>query len=252
MFTDISPTPYDLRFSVAGIPVRVHPFFWLLTLFLFIGLQLPPIYVFLWAPVVFVSILVHEMGHALVVKGFGWRPEIVLYSFGGLAIYRPTYYNPRKQMLISLAGPAAGFALAGIVVLVLRATGIGVDFTFGLPGFVDWDYTRLDPAANPPVLLLIAARFLLQVNIYWGLLNLLPIYPLDGGQFTRELMSDLGVPDPVVKSLVLSLMVAAGAGIYVYSRLHDPYMALWFGYFAYNSYAMLQAYSGRGGGYGGY
>ena len=243
-------TPYDLRFSLFGIPVRVHPLFWLLALL--IGMNLPPKWLPLWVAVVFVSILVHEMGHALVIRSFGWQPKIVLWSFGGLAIYQPTRHDSRKQMTISLAGPIAGFILAALVVLALRATGIQVVFERGMPSLLTWKFILVNPAAAPSGTVMIAADFLLEVNIWWGLLNLLPIVPLDGGQFTREMLTDLRIPDPEVKSLVLSIIVAAGMGIFVYSQSRDIFMAMWFGYFAYNSYAMLQQFTGRGGGYGGW
>ncbi len=243
-------TPYDLRFSLFGIPVRVHPLFWLLSLL--IGMNMPPKWLPLWVAVVFVSILVHEMGHAVVIRSFGWQPKIVLWSFGGLAIYQPTQHDPRKQMTISLAGPIAGFLLAALTVLALKSIGIEVVFQRGWPSLLTWDFKAVNPAAVPSTTALVAADFLLEVNIWWGLLNLLPIFPLDGGQFTREMLTDLRVPDPEVKSLVLSIIVAAGAGIFVFSQQHEIYMAMWFGYFAYNSYAMLQQFTGRGGGYGGW
>lgn len=149
-------------------------------------------------------------------------------------------------MLISLAGPAAGFAFAALIMLLLRATGHEVDVKFGLPYLVAWDF---DPLANEAAT--VAVEFLLEVNIWWGLVNLLPVLPLDGGQFTRKLLIDLRVPDPIVKSLLLSVFVAVGVAIFVFTRRHDIYLTMMFGYLGYNSFATLQAYSGRGGGYGG-
>ena len=99
-------TRYDLRFSALGVPVRVHPLFWLASIVF--GIQLPPRLVVIWVGVVFVSILIHELGHAMTIRAFGWYPLILLYTFGGLAIYQPTHRDPRKELLISLAGPAAG------------------------------------------------------------------------------------------------------------------------------------------------
>ena len=57
-------TPYDLQFRVACIPVRVHPFFWLASAFLAVRPELKLVDLLLWIAVVFVSIVVHELGHA--------------------------------------------------------------------------------------------------------------------------------------------------------------------------------------------
>src|SRR5438445_1491911 len=128
----VPPTPYDLTFSLFRIPVRVHPLFWLVALLLGMNIR-PPLYVVIWVAVVFVSILVHEMGHALAIRQFGWWPSILLYTFGGLAMYQPTYRDARKQMMILLAGPMAGFLLAGAIVAILKGTGHEVVVQFGPP-----------------------------------------------------------------------------------------------------------------------
>ena len=65
-------TPYDLRFSLLGIPVRIHPLFWAVTAVLGFRMNernLPMVVV--WVACVFVSILVHEYGHALMARNFG-------------------------------------------------------------------------------------------------------------------------------------------------------------------------------------
>jgi hypothetical protein len=101
-------TPYDLNFSLLGIPVRVHPMFWLVALLLGFRGNPKPQELVLWVAVVFVSILVHELGHALAARAHGWEPWITLHGFGGLASYRPTRQTPRSRILITLAGPAPG------------------------------------------------------------------------------------------------------------------------------------------------
>jgi stage IV sporulation protein FB len=242
---NLPPTQFDLNFRLAGIPVRVHPLFWLLALFLGMNIR-PPSLLVIWIPVVFVSILVHEMGHAVVIRSFGWWPSILLYTFGGLAFYQQSRRDPRKQMLISLAGPAAGFALAGLVVGLLFATGHPIKFTFGKgPTGIDWS---LPPLENLNLLAL--AEFLLEVNIFWGLFNLLPIFPLDGGQFLRELLTWLHVPDALVKSLWVSVVVALACAVYMI-QLKMIFNAVLLGSLAFSSYQEIQMHSGRGG-YGGW
>jgi Zn-dependent protease len=248
----VPPTQYDLNFSLFRIPVRVHPLFWLVAVLLGMNIR-PPLYVAIWVAVVFVSILVHEMGHAIAIRQFGWWPSILLYTFGGLAIYNPTHRDPRKQMLISFAGPAAGFLLAAALVLLLKSTGhvVKIDYggAYGLavyaPPFRDEVTLNFGDAK-----VLALVNFLLEVNIWWGLMNLLPVYPLDGGQFLRELLGYLRVPDALEKSLWISIATAAAVAIYSLVRVKDYYLAAMFGYLAFTSFQTLQAFTGRGGGYG--
>ena len=242
-------TPYDLNFSLFGIPVRVHPLFWLVTLVL--GAQSRDVAsVLTWVVAVFISILVHELGHAAVMRAYGFRPWITLYGLGGLASYDQgrTYGSkgaePLGQILMSLAGPAAGFLLAATLLAGLVPTGYWqqIDFVspFGLrPKVVGLDNDRLAGLVND----------MFRICVLWGLVNLLPIYPLDGGQVAREILQKLNGSAGIRQSLMLS-MLAAGM-MAAYGLLHrqeqpDWFIALFFGYMAYSSYAALQAYSNRG------
>lgn len=113
LFSDASPTPYDLRFELFGFPVRIHPGFWLISVIL--GMNLPPRLLPAWVAAVVVSILVHELGHAVLQRRFGGRPWIVLYTFGGYSATNTVDRVWWKNVLIALAGPFAGFALWGVV-----------------------------------------------------------------------------------------------------------------------------------------
>jgi Zn-dependent protease len=249
MFGEPPSTQYDWNFQLFGIPVRVHPFFWLLSLML--GMRGNTSQgILIWVSVVFVSILVHELGHAVVIRYFGWSPRIVLHSFGGLAIYDPNFapsqsgQRPRRtgstQILISLAGPAAGFAFATLIVILLHLTQRAVDF----PLFGNW-ITIGSGAGLTSIPMRTVVFDLLQVNIYWGILNLMPIYPLDGGQVARELFIS-NSRDGVRKSLQLSLAAAAVLAVLSFIRFGQPYMALMFGYMAYMNYQQVKGPFGSG------
>lgn len=226
------PTQADLHFRVLGIPVRVHPFFWLVTLFLGLGGRGPadPRDVLIWVVVVFISILIHEMGHAVVQQFYGGHPWITLYSFGGLASCNDCDRRPWSQILISLAGPFAGFFLAGFVISILfalkRLQPFELDWIpvqwvlFGsMTDVVIWD--------------------LLFVNILWGLVNLLPIYPLDGGQVARQLFLLWNSQSGTLKSLHVSAAAAILAA--AYGLLHGSfYIALMFGFLAYGNFQAIQ------------
>lgn len=236
------PTQYDLRFSLARVPVRVHPLFWLVTLLLGMGGQAgtPPKQVLIWIFAAFVSIVVHEFGHALAIRYYGWRPRIILYSFGGLAVYEPTYRDRRAQIVIALAGPAAGFVFAGVILAAILAAGHEVAFRRDfLTPFI---FERFD-LPNINILLF----DLLYVNIGWGLLNLLPIYPLDGGKVTQEALTFFNPRDGFRQSVIISIFAAAAIGVALYVKYESPYSLILFGLLAFSNYQMLQAYNNYGG-----
>ena len=84
MFGQVGETNLDLKFGLFGIPVRIHPLFWLIGILLGLDtLRAGPEFLMAWLLVLLVSILVHELGHASVAKYFGFRPHIVLHSLGG-------------------------------------------------------------------------------------------------------------------------------------------------------------------------
>jgi Zn-dependent protease len=193
-----------------------------------------------------VSILVHELGHALAARAHGWEPYITLHGMGGLASYQPTRRNPMSQILILLAGPGAGFLLAGLVTAILVATHNRVTFHSGGSMLFYW---RLE-VANPELRIWGFVYDMLFINIWWGLVNLLPVYPLDGGQITRELFNLSRAADGVRTSIQISMFTAGAVAVYALVKLNSGFMAFFFGYLAFLSYQMLQAYTGRGG-YGG-
>ncbi|MBL9123796.1 MAG: M50 family metallopeptidase, partial [Planctomycetaceae bacterium] len=126
LFVEPPRTQFDLNFSVLGIPVRVHPLFWLVCLLL--GGDRDVSSALRWVGVVFVSILVHELGHALVARSYGANPWITLYSFGGLASYRGARTDTKSSIAIILAGPMAGFLFAAFLVVAIIATRHQFDF----------------------------------------------------------------------------------------------------------------------------
>jgi membrane-associated protease RseP (regulator of RpoE activity) len=84
------------------------------------------------------------------------------------------------------------------------------------------------------------------VSVVWGMVNLLPIYPLDGGQISREVFLKLNPREGIRESLCLSIVAAvAMAMIGFVAWNHNWYVVALFGYLAYAGYATLQAYSGR-------
>jgi Zn-dependent protease len=250
-------TQADLHFRLFGIPVRVHPFFWVVTLLLGMGGAGPadPLQVLIWVAVVCVSILVHEFGHAFMQRYFGGHPWVTLYSFGGLASCNDCDRSPRAQLLISFAGPAAGFLLAALVLIVVALSGHVVGLALRnrvSPERLDVSSiivqpmvlleAYFEPFRSHPLNVLVA--YFLQVNILWGLINLLPIYPLDGGQIARELFTLGSARNGIIQSLQLSAGAAALVAVYALSQ-KEIYLCIMFGLLAYGSFQTLQQYRSR-------
>jgi Zn-dependent protease len=193
---DPGPTALDLRFRLFRTPVRVHPMFWLCmaifgwssTASAVTGNILGDLII--WILCAFVSILLHEFGHVLAFQIFGNNAHIVLYMFGGLAIPDGAPRHGWQRIIVSAAGPGAQLLLYALIRLAL--------WQGGYP--------------ESPVVRLIF-RDLLWINLFWPLFNLLPIYPLDGGQIAREVCLYGSRANGVIVSLWLSLILAAGLAI---------------------------------------
>ncbi len=249
IFSEPQRTAYDLRFSLGGIPIRVHPFFWVLTALPAAQGDTQLIDFLLWVGVVFCSIVVHEMGHALAFRHYGWRSHIVLYSFGGLAIPDGSVgmriQTPKSRMVVALAGPLAGFLLAAVVVGIVSLLGYRVEFQSRSFSFLNFDTGHGAWISNPNVELLVGD--LLWVNLLWGLVNLLPVFPLDGGQFFREILLTANPRNGIRQSLWLSIGTGIAMALFCYVRLRSLYSAAVFGYLAYMSYQALQSLGNYGG-----
>ncbi len=240
------PTQADLHFRLFGVPVRVHPFFWAVTALMGLNTRsgTPPSEFITWVGVVFVSILVHEMGHAALQRRFGGHPWIVLHGLGGLAICDDCDRRPSSQILISLAGPAAGFCFAAAVAAVLAMAGRFTGFQLSL---IPVRWTLFDPeyyVASEGTRLGLADNLvwdLLTVNILWGLINLLPVYPLDGGRVMREVCTLRDSRRGVVFSLQISVVTAGAMALYGLFAWQSIFTAMMFGYLAFTSYQTIAA-----------
>lgn len=224
MFGQVGRTPYDIEFSLLGIPARIHPLFWLVSVIFGWRLGSPDLVV-IWVMCVFLSILVHEMGHALMARAFGYWPHIVLHHFGGYASFTPGRgYSAWTSIAILLAGPLAGFVFFGVVLLleiVLDRAGVNLNRQ-----------------------LMVAFGMLGYINLYWGLVNLLPVLPLDGGQICRDVLSMFRRVDSDLWSLRISVGVGFAMALLFY-RLEARYAAVLFGLLALMSLQSLGARNER-------
>jgi Zn-dependent protease len=185
-----------MGFRLGSIPVRVRITFLILTVFLGSSERVPA-RVAAWVAIVFVSVLVHELGHALVGKAFGLAPQIELHGMGGTTSWIGGKNVGRgKSIAISLAGPMAGFAFATILVL---ATGTTFGHLLGVLG-----------GGRPPApdLRRFALDAALWVNVGWGIFNLVPVMPLDGGNVMRNVFEAIGGDKGERAARILSIAIA--------------------------------------------
>jgi stage IV sporulation protein FB len=231
MFGPVATTPYDLRFRLFGIPVHVTPWFWAGGVFMGWNLvsQRQIDLLAIWLGTLFISILVHEYGHAFCAELFGCFPEIVLYHFGGLAIFQPnSRFSTMRSVIVSFAGPAAGFLLFGII--------------FVLAIFIepsDW-YRNLDAASRYRV-----GFFFDQmeyINKYWGLVNLLPVLPLDGGRISEALLIRFRRRDGQRLAILISAIVAGAVAAVFATQFHSNYAAILFAILCISNVQTLQQF----------
>lgn len=227
MFGMPSETPFDLRFRFLGIPVRVQAWFWVVSAVMG-GAGRPEVTladVVIWVGCVFVSVLVHEYGHGLTARALGFPASIVLYTMGGLCYTHPEGQRPWQRLLVLFAGPGAGFLLAGMAAGLAMGLALG-GVTISRAGLeVLWT--------------------LITINVVWGLLNLLPIWPLDGGWITSVILGWFNPANGPRWAHVISLLSAGILAILTFRFLGDLFLTVLFAMFALVNFQVLQAMHAR-------
>ena len=236
-----------LDFKLFKIPVRIEPWFWLMGFFLGGGLGITSredfLMILLWIIVLLVSILVHELGHALTSRKMtGVTPSIKLWGMGGLA-YPNTQLNQKQSFWVTWAGPLAGLGFFGLIVLTcctVYGIAVGTDLTmfllFPSTGINRETFTVL-AEMNKPVWFML--NKLLWVNLWWSLINLLPVFPLDGGQIYAS------IEKSPKKVLIVGIVTGALVAIAGFFILHRIFIAILFGYLAFQNYKRLQHLKGH-------
>jgi Zn-dependent protease len=219
-------------------PVRIQGWFFLIAVLF--GLRrdyLPSEYIFEWIIVVFVSVLVHELGHAMAFRHFAQEPRVVLTGMGGLTYGSAPFQSRREDIITSLAGPLTGLVVLGLPAYFLKQ---GLDFD-----------------SNQLIAQIVYDLYF--VSFIWSLINLAPVLPLDGGHIVQALF---GKPAARRVSVVAAVVIA----IYLGGQGYDfgPFffiilgifsaIEIWFEYRAGSAprMAFLPPSPGEwGGGYGG-
>lgn len=153
-------------FKLFGIPVTIRPSFLAMVVLLALVNRSDPARVVAWVAIVFFSILIHELGHAFAARHFGASVAIELNGLGGLTRWGigPDQLSPGRRALVAASGSAVGVAFGALLWLIAGQFGPYTEF----PAFV--------------------INSLIWVNLFWGLLNWVPIRPLDGGHLLQSLL----------------------------------------------------------------
>jgi Zn-dependent protease/CBS domain-containing protein len=175
-------------FEVSGIPIRVH--FTFILFLVWIGFGYGGMTGLVWVGFIssiFLCVLLHELGHALVAKRYGiLTRHITLYPIGGVAMLEGKP-KPRQELVIALAGPAVNLVIGGLLTPITLALYGKIDLTTDLStrgGFLS---------------------AVLVANLTLAIFNLVPAYPMDGGRVLRAVLG-------LHRSEQSATRIAAGVG----------------------------------------
>jgi Zn-dependent protease len=214
----IGKTPIDVDFS----------FFMLLGLFVILnydqskGVE----YALIWIPILFLSVLIHEMAHAAAISllGFG-SSHIVLGGMGGhTANENMRRARPWQGVVISVAGPASSFLLMVLAGFLWRGTTVG----------------------HTDKMLMVFLPLFVLANLWWGIFNLIPVPPLDGGHATRDFFR-MFLDER--KAFIISIWIAIVVGglVAIYGLMNRQFfLTIYIGWFSYLAWQRWQYFRAHG------
>ncbi|MGB0743172.1 MAG: metalloprotease [Opitutales bacterium] len=211
-----------LSFRVLNIPVHVQPWFWLTLGLIGGGLHASDmesiILMLIFIIAGFLSILVHELGHALMIRKYGLPTEIHLIAFGGFATFPQGHLSRKESFLVTAAGPGVQVVLGLLAVVLLSVLPIP------------------EGSLMRPLL-----GYLVGVSFVWSVLNCLPVFPLDGGQMLSAILG----PDNQRTTYLIGTLTAIALAVAGFLVLNSIFLSLFMGYFAYQNWQNYQSVAGR-------
>ncbi len=256
-------SPYDVRFHMLGFPTRISWTFWLVSVVLgynfaqFVdriyarGGNSPGTFALLvlWVACMAASILIHELGHAVAFRRYGLESLIVLYFMGGLAIPTSSFrggqstrsafrtMGSREELIVAAAGPAFQIGSALLIVFIAWMLGYRTDALSMLPGPLAelGDFVGGDRFGNAITFALV--NFYVWPSICWGVLNLLPVLPLDGGRIAKAIIEMQG--GQASTALWISVITAGLIALYGFTA-QQTFLGFFFASLAINNYQAIQ------------
>lgn len=180
-------------------------------------------YALLWLPIIFLSVLIHELAHAGAIAMFGFgSSQIILGGMGGVTINQRRA-KPWQNMIISVAGPASSFVLMFLADMA-RRTQLG----------------QTDKMLQEFLPLFAVA------NLYWGVFNLIPVPPLDGGHATRDFFRIfLSERTAFVIAIWIAMIVGGAIAIFAFSK-NQFFVAFYIAWFVYMAFQQWQYFREHG------
>lgn len=205
------------QFTLFRIPVRVEPFHWAILGFLGfqsygLGSRHELIQVLVFMAAGFLSILVHELGHALTGRKYGAREaHIVMHGMGGVAIFPNTRFSRKQNFLTTAAGP-------------------GIQILLGILAFSLINKVGDKPIPNQFI------TNLAYVSFFWAILNCIPVWPLDGGQMMGAILG----PKREILTHQISIGVAVVFGLLGLLFTKLLFFPIFMGFMAYQSWQFIK------------
>lgn len=210
-----------LSFRIFNIPIHVQPWFWLTLGLIGGGLHaqdaMSVLLMLIFILAGFISILVHELGHALMIRKYGLPTEIHLIAFGGFATFPQGRLSRKESFLVTAAGP-------------------GIQFTLGLFALILLSVLPIPSESLMRPLL----GDLAGVSFVWSVLNCLPVFPLDGGQMLAAILG----PRRQQITYLVGVITAIALALVGFLLLKSILLSLFMGYFAYQNWQGYQRESG--------
>lgn len=209
--------PKSPHFTILGFPVRIEPWFWLSAIL--VGSRMRDLRLFiLWMVIVATSVLVHELGHALAYRRYDVESAISLHGMGGSTQPMGSGRMTRKRhIVVSFAGPVTTMVVFGIPTWIARS--------------------MLEPLSYWPSTTL---YYLFWVNVIWALVNLAPVWPMDGGKILDDSLFEITGRDHRRAVHLWSLAASTAVILWAYGRSESWLMFLFIWFFVINASALMQ------------
>lgn len=174
-------------FSVRGIDIRMHITFPLILVWAAIQFGLlanqglrGAVFGIIVTLLLFTIVVLHELGHSAAARYYGVSvKQIVLLPIGGVAQLARIPEQPLQEFVIAIAGPLVNFGLAIVLTLAALLFGNGLNL-------INMSVT-LSGIASASLASVFGYVFI--SNLFLGLFNLLPAFPMDGGRVLRALLA---------------------------------------------------------------
>ncbi len=206
------------QFSLFGIPITVEPMHWVslgIIGYLSVGNgELGSLGILVFVLAGFLSILIHELGHAAAIRKFRLPVEIRMVTLGGVAIHPPARTRSAR-FIISAAGPVAQATAGLLIFLLINNLSIPAEKVYFLSFFDTFVW----------------------ISFLWAIFNCLPIFPMDGGQMVKEICG----PTRRTWTHIIALITV---GLIIVAMLVTGYVAtfalIMLLFMGYQNYQMLQ------------